>query len=455
LRADRGPEFGVLEAGQGIAFPCPVSHTSQQARRPNQQICRLSCGFLSYRGRSDAFWVSEPAAHDKVDAVSADHHHHGHSRRGFLTRTLGAAFTGATLLERAALVATRARAQSKAPLPKLFEIEKVANNVYAAVANGRALINCNAAIFERERDLLIVDAHSQPSAVYALVAQIRREVTEKPVRYVVATHLHGDHTQGLPAYRKIAPDANIIASETTRRLLVEVGPQRLKSAVDAIPASLDTLNRRLAAAKAEEERAYYREMIVQSRAFLEEMRTVPPELPDVTFGDQMTLHDKAQELYLSFRGRGHTAGDIIIHSPSRKALASGDLLHSFFPTIGDGYPRDWPVTLRSIQQLDFDKAIGGHGGVLQSPDRAEQLRAYFEELLEIVGRAKMGGVSLDVLQQSVTPASLKSLGGGYGEYLASEVKKHDFRVYLSSQAEVLVRGVRDNLTSVYRNYERA
>jgi glyoxylase-like metal-dependent hydrolase (beta-lactamase superfamily II) len=368
---------------------------------------------------------------------------------------LGATFTGATLLERAALVATRARAQSKGPLPKLFEIEKVAEGVYAAVANGRALINCNAAIFEREHDLLIVDAHSQPSAVFALVAQIRREVTEKPVRYVAATHLHGDHTQGLPAYRKIAPDANIIASETTRRLLIEVGPQRLKSAVEAIPASIDSFSRRLAAAKNADERAYYQEMIAQSRAFLEEMRTVPVELPDVTFGDQMTLHDKAQELRLSFRGRGHTAGDILVYSPSRKTLASGDLLHSFFPTISDGYPKDWPGTLRSIQQLDFEKAIGGHGAVLQSRDRAEQLRAYFDELLEIVGRAKLDGVPLDRLQQSATPASLKSLQGGYGDYLAGEVKKHDFRAYLSSQTDVLTRGVRDNLTSVYRNYERA
>jgi hypothetical protein len=36
-------------------------------------------------------------------------------------------------------------------------------------------------------------------------------------------------------------------------------------------------------------------------------------------------------------------------------IASGDLLHSFFRTIGDGYPREWPATLRSIQQLEFQK----------------------------------------------------------------------------------------------------
>lgn len=379
---------------------------------------------------------------------------HSHSRRGFLARTLGAAWSSATILERAALVATRARAQSKAPLPVLFEIEKVADGVYAAVANGRALINCNAAIFENAKDLLIVDAHSQPSAVYSLVAQIRKQHTEKPVRYVVASHMHGDHTQGLPAYRSIAPNANIISSEKTRSLMAELGPERLKAAVDAVPRSIDNLSRRLASAKTPEERTYYQEMIDQSKAFLEEMRNVPVELPDLTFNDQLTIHDKAHDLHLSFRGRAHTAGDIVVACPAKKVIASGDVLHSFFPTIGDGYPSEWPATLRSLQQLEFQKVIGGHGGVLESPQRAGQLRDYLEELLEIVARAKHDGVPLDKLQQTVTPASLKTLQGGYGDYLADEVKKHDFRVYLRTHAEVLTAGVRDNLSAVYRNYQR-
>src|ERR1043166_5663909 len=117
---------------------------------------------------------------------------------------LGAAWASASLLERSAFVAARARAQSNQPLPVLFDIEKTAEGIYAAVARGRALINSNAAIFENEKDLLIVDAHSAPSAVFALVAQIRREITQKPVRYVVSTHVHGDHTQGLAGER---PDA--------------------------------------------------------------------------------------------------------------------------------------------------------------------------------------------------------------------------------------------------------
>ena len=380
---------------------------------------------------------------------------HSHSRRGFLSRTLGSIWAGASLLERAALVAARARAQSAGPQPVLFDIEKVAEGVYGAVARGRALINCNAAIFENEKDLLIVDAHSAPSAVFALVAQIRREITPKPVRYVVATHMHGDHTQGLPGYRQVAPAVDIIASTKTRSLMVEQGPARLKSAVDGVPRSIDNLSQRLAAAKTAEERAYYQEMIAQSRAFLEEMRNVPLELPNVTFDDHLAIHDKAHDLYLSFRGRGHTAGDIVVFCPSKKAIAPGDLLHSFFPTISDGYPRDWPATLRSIQELDFERAIGGHGSVLESRQRADQMRAYLEELVEVVGRAKKDGVALEQLQQTVTPASLKTLQGGYGDYLTASVKKHDFRVQLSTPAEVMARGVRDNVTSVFRNFDRS
>jgi glyoxylase-like metal-dependent hydrolase (beta-lactamase superfamily II) len=381
---------------------------------------------------------------------------HRHSRRGFLSRTLGAAFAGASIMERAALRAAQARAQSKQPLPTLFDIEKAADGVYAAIARGRALINSNAVIFENADHLLIVDAHAAPSAVYALTAQIRREITPKPVRYVVTTHMHGDHTQGLPGYRKLYPNIEIISGAKTRDLLVELGPARLKSAVNAIPGSIEGFERRLDNAKTDEEKAWLREMIAQSRAFLEEMRNVPVELPNITFDDHMVIHDKAHELRLAFRGRGHTAGDIVVYCPQKKVIASGDLCHGFFPNIGDGYPSDWPATLRSIDQLEFDKVCGGHGGVQPTRDRVPQLRAYFEEMLEIVARAKQQGTPLEQLQREVTPASLKTLAqGGYGDYLTAEVKRHDFRVRLSTPVEVMSRNVRDNLAAVFRNYERS
>jgi len=380
---------------------------------------------------------------------------HHHSRRGFLARTLGAAWYGFSTLERAALVAARARAQSKTNPPPLFDIEKVADGVYGAIARGWAIINSNAAIFENADHLLIVDAHAAPSAVYSLVAQIRREIGNKPVRYVVTTHVHGDHTQGLPAYRRIAPIVDIIACAKTRVLLSESGAARLKSAKESAARSLETLQGRLASAKDATERSYYQEMIAQTSEFVDEMRDVEIELPNIAFDDHLVLYDKAHELRLSFRGRGHTAGDIVVFCPEKKVIASGDLFHSFFPTIGDGYPREWPATLRSIGELEFQKVIGGHGSVQHTAERLGQLRAYLEELNEIVGKAKHDGVPLERIQPAVTPASMKSLGGGYGEYLAAEVKRHDFRAYLNTPAEIAARGVRDNLTAVYRNFERS
>jgi cyclase len=381
---------------------------------------------------------------------------HTHSRRGFMARTFGAAWLGAGVLERASLLAAQARAQSKKPLPVLFDIEKIADGVYGAIAHGRAIINCNAVIFENAKDLLIVDAHAAPSAVYALVAQIRRELTPKPVRYVVATHLHGDHTQGLPAYRKIAPNVDIVSGTKTREVLSATGPARIKSAMEAAVRSLDNSRQQFSKAKAADEKAYWQEMISQTNAFIEETRNLPVELPDITFDDHLVIHDKAHEIRLSFHGRGHTAGDIVAFCPEKKAIATGDLLHSFFPFIGDGYPSDWPATLRSIGELPFDSLVGGHGEAQHTPDRLSQLRAYFEELIEVVSLARQQGLPLDRVLDTVTPATLKTLNqGGYGDFLAFQVKKYDFRVHLDTPAEVMTRYVRDNLSAVFRNLDRA
>src|SRR5690349_21604385 len=138
-----------------------------------------------------------------------------HTRRGFLRSTLGACWTGASLLEQSMFRANLARAQAAPGLPSLFDLQKQADGVYAALAKPATLLNCNAAIFELSNGLMLVDSHSKPSAVNALVAQIRREVSQKPVRYIVNSHFHWDHTQGNAGYRKLAPNADLIASEAT------------------------------------------------------------------------------------------------------------------------------------------------------------------------------------------------------------------------------------------------
>ena len=65
--------------------------------------------------------------------------------------------------------------------------------------------------------------------------------------------------------------------------------------------------------------------MAQSQAFMEEMRDVAVELPNVTFEDNLVIHGKAHDVHLAFRGRGHTAGDIVAFCPQKKVVASGDL----------------------------------------------------------------------------------------------------------------------------------
>ncbi len=152
------------------------------------------------------------------------HHHHSHaSRRDFLRVWMGGALAGASILELAWHRAAWARAAAPGSDPELFDIQKVANGVYFARARPQAMINCNAGIFVRSKDVVVVDAHSKPSAAASLIAQIKREVTTKPVRYVINTHFHWDHTQGNHAYRLTGEKVDFIASAATRQLMADLG----------------------------------------------------------------------------------------------------------------------------------------------------------------------------------------------------------------------------------------
>src|SRR5258708_7434476 len=146
------------------------------------------------------------------------HHVHAHSRRDFFTRAFGGVLAGASVLEEAFLRASWARAQAPTANANLFTIEKVAGEVYAALARPQIMTNCNAAIFVNSRDVLVVDAHSKPSAAAALIAQIKKEVTTKPVRYLVNSHFHWDHSQGDSAYKARGAKGDIIASDATKQL---------------------------------------------------------------------------------------------------------------------------------------------------------------------------------------------------------------------------------------------
>jgi cyclase len=381
------------------------------------------------------------------------HHAHAHSRRDFFSRAFSSALAGATIIEQAFLRATWARAQAPGASTSLFKIEKVADGVYAALARPQVLTNCNAAIFVNSQDVLVVDAHSKPSAAAALIAQIKKDVTTKPVRYLVNSHFHWDHTQGDSAYKAGGAKVDIIASDATKQLMTQLSRNRLKESLDGVPKQIDDVQARLAKATSDADKARYTDLIRQLKAYQTEMQNYTLELPTITFAKSHVIKDAAGDLHIEFHGRAHTAGDIAVFSPQKRVVASGDAIIGFLPNIADGYPRQWPATIDSMGQLAFDHIIPGHGPVHNDRARMLQMRNYIEELTGRVEMGKKAGQPLAELQKTLTMASIKTLqAGGYGKYVADNL--NNFTVYLGQRTAVEDR-LAANIEAIYKNLDRA
>lgn len=373
-------------------------------------------------------------------------------RRHFLR----CALAGPALLAEAARNAAWARATFAAPgpAPPLFDIHKVAEGVYAAIARAGFAINCNAAIFVNQDGVMVVDTHSKPSAARALLAQIR-EITPRPVRYIVNTHFHWDHSQGNHAY--LAPSApafpkpvEIISSEPTRRWLEKEGRPRIQSSRMQLPKQLEALRERLGKARDAAERARTKEWLAQGEAYLAELKTIELDLPTVTFDSRLVLHQGSREIHLLFLGRGHTAGDVVAWLPQEKVVATGDLAHGLLPYIADGYPAEWITTLDRLLEVGFERVIPGHGGVQQQKQRVTEFRNYLEELTGVVRRGLEAGRSLEELEKDITPASLRSLqADGFVEKVQIEVARLG-PGFPTDTLPALEQAVRSNVADIYK-----
>lgn len=338
------------------------------------------------------------------------------SRRDFLKIFSGLA--GASILALGYYRAAWARAAAPGGAGNLFDLQKVAEGVYFAHAHPQALINCNAAIFVRSKDVVVVDAHSKPSAAASLIAQIRREITPKPVRYVINSHFHWDHTQGNHAYRANDIKADILATAATKQSMTELAVARLKESMDEVPPKIEALRERAAHSKSTAEKAFCAEQIRQMQAYLAELKDYTLELPTITFDQSYLLQDPAFDLHLEFHGHAHTAGDVFVFCSQRRVVATGDASHCFLPFIRDGFPHIWPGTIDSVCRSDFKYSLPGHGS-FQS-DRTVMLnqRNYIEELTGKVAEGKKAGLTVAEMQKRFTVASLRSLqSNGYEAFL--------------------------------------
>lgn len=356
---------------------------------------------------------------------------HSVSRRDFFRDMVLGSAAGASILQLATRRAAWAQAMAPGAASDLFDIQNVADGVYFAFARPQAVGNCNAAIFVNSADVLVVDAHSKPSAAAGLIAQIKNQVSPKPVRYLVDSHFHWDHSQGNAAYRDaFGKDLKIVSSAATKKLEADFLKPRLKESLDPhghpfpsqphIPVLLDAARQQLSAATSEQQRAPIAERIRQLEAFQKEMQNFAPVLPTVTFGKTYVIKDKAHDLHVEFHGRAHTAGDVVVFCPQKRVVATGDMVLGTLPFLGDSYPKEWPKTIDSVAKLDFDRVCGGHGTVGQGKQRMLSQRNYIAELADRVDTGRKAGKPLEEIQKSIPLASLKSFAAdGYGDLVTA------------------------------------
>jgi cyclase len=377
------------------------------------------------------------------------------SRRDFLRMLMGGALAGASVMELAWHRAAWARAAGPEADNRLFDLEKASEGVFFAKARPQAMINCNGAIFVRSKDVVVVDAHSKPSAAASLVAQIKRELSDKPVRYVINTHFHWDHTQGDRAYRETGQKVDFIASSATKQLLSDLGAARAKESLDQIPPQIEKLRKRAETSSSAAEKEFCAEQIRQIEGYQAEMKDYAPELPTITFENTYPLHDPAFDLHLGFHGHAHTAGDVFVFCPQRRAIATGDASHGWVPNLGDGYPHAWPATIDKVMQADFKYVLGGHGPMQSDRVVMTNQRNYIEELTGKVEEAKRDGLSLEEMQKRFTIAKLRSLqSNGYAEFLA-RIQSQGHPRFSDADDTPLQEDINGNIRDILKNLNRA
>lgn len=276
----------------------------------------------------------------------------------------------------------------------LFEIRKVADGVHVAVAAPAYKVNSNAAIVELDEGLLVVDTHSKPSAARVLLGMLR-DLTPKPVRYVVNTHFHYDHAHGNQVY---GPGVEIIGHEFTRAALL-AGMSKSSASYAGLLRVLrqrdDSLRRLADAATTDSARAAARRALRQVQRYQAAIDAVVPTPPTVTLSQSMTLVRGGREIRVTFLGRGHTGGDVVVYLPRERVLVTGDLVGSGLPYLGDGYLDEWAATLERVAAMEWEVILPGHGAPVRDRQRPLQLAALLRDIHRQATALLDQGVSVD------------------------------------------------------------
>jgi glyoxylase-like metal-dependent hydrolase (beta-lactamase superfamily II) len=254
---------------------------------------------------------------------------------------------------------------------KKITFEKLSDNAYAYTAEG----DPNTGVVVGDDAVMVIDTQATPVMAQDVIRRIR-QVTDKPIKYVVLSHYHAVRVLGASAYE---PD-HVIASQDTCDLIAERGEADMKSEIERFP-----------------------------RLF-RAVESVPGlTWPTIAFKGEMTLWLGKVEVKILQLGRGHTKGDTVVWLPKQKVLFSGDLVEfGATPYTGDAYLTDWPQTLDNIAALDPERLVPGRGAALRTAHQVreglEGTRDFVTSMFSAVREAAKAGKQLKQVYQETSAA---------------------------------------------------
>jgi phosphoglycerate dehydrogenase-like enzyme/glyoxylase-like metal-dependent hydrolase (beta-lactamase superfamily II) len=262
-------------------------------------------------------------------------------------------------------------ADSSPPAMKFNEVREVAPGVFFrySVIDAKDMSTfggCNNIWVVFEEYVAVIDANF-PKEANDVIAAIRK-TTDKPIRYVLDTHHHGDHAYGNAVFGKIG--AQVVAQTNCARLLRVDGPKQFEEAG---------------------RRPMGRKDIAASTL----------KTPNIVFDDKLVLEDGSQRIEFLFMGHAHTAGDAVAYLPKHKILCTGDAcVNGAFNYMGHSDSASWIRALEKMQQLDVKLICPGHGA-LSGKELLERQKRYFVELRQEVKKGVDAALTADEVAERI------------------------------------------------------
>ena len=289
----------------------------------------------------------------------------------------------------------------------------VAEGVHAWIGAGG---DSNAGAVETSHGLLAIDAQQYPRLARAFRGAIEAK-TGKPVRALIDTHCHLDHTAGNIVFADVpilahdktlaAMHANLGAKAgahwTISDYATKIKMMFGQNLFDLVPEN-------------DPAQAWFRQRI--SLLDYDTMTIAPPT---ETFADHFVFHLPKDTLHLDYWGPAHCDGDIIVWLAKAKVVFLGDLLfYGRFPWLGDCDLDGWIARLDRILSLDIDTVVPGHGGISTLKEVAS-FRDLLASLRAAVQRAASSGLSEDATVHEVALPQYAAMPR-YREWLPSNLR---------------------------------